>query len=104
MPFLNLGDIKPKEIIEGYSARIINGDKMTVVYWEVKAGSPLPEHSHPQEQISNMLDGKYELTIDGEAKIMEPGDVALIPSNVTHSGKAITDCIIIDLFHPIREY
>lgn len=104
MPFLNLSDIKPKEIIEGYRARIINGDKMTVVYWEVKAGSPLPEHSHPQEQISNMLDGKYELTVDGEAKVMEPGDVALIPSNVSHSGKAITDCIIIDLFHPIREY
>jgi len=29
--------------------------------------------------------------------------VVLIPSDAKHSGKALTDCTIIDIFNPVRE-
>jgi quercetin dioxygenase-like cupin family protein len=50
-----------------------------------------------------MIEGKFELTVDAEAKILTPGAVVIVPPNVPHSGKAITDCRIIDVFHPVRE-
>lgn len=39
----------------------------------------------------------------GEAKVLEPGVFAIIPSGVMHGGVVITDCKIIDLFSTVRE-
>lgn len=103
MPFLHLKNLPVREIIPGYKARFVHSDKMTCAYYRVKAGAPFPEHSHPHEQISNVLEGEFELTIDGETQILKPGLVAIIPSNAIHSGKAFTDCYILDIFHPVRE-
>ena len=103
MSFLNSIDIQEKELIPGYSAKFIHSENMTFAYWDIKANYSLPEHSHPHEQVANIISGKFELTINGETKIMEPGSVAIVPSNAKHSGKSLTDCKIIDVFYPIRE-
>jgi len=76
---------------------------MTVIYWIAKAGSPLLEHSHINEQVSNFIEGEFELTINGETKIMNAGSLAIIKPNCLHSGKAITDCKIIDVLYTKRE-
>ena len=47
--------------------------------------------------------GEFELTINCETRILRPGNIAVIPSDVLHSAKAITDCEITDVFYPIRE-
>ena len=46
---------------------------------------------------------KFELTLEGETKIMKAGDVAVIAGNVPHSGRAIADCKLLDVFSPVRE-
>jgi quercetin dioxygenase-like cupin family protein len=103
MPFKNITDIEPKEVIPGYRARTIHGATMTVVYWEVDADHSMPEHHHPHEQFANVLEGEFELTVAGETRRLKPGDVAHIPSNAPHSGRAITDCRLLDVFHPTRD-
>ncbi|WP_421762608.1 cupin domain-containing protein [Ekhidna sp.] len=103
MSFKNLKDIVPKEILPGYQVRFIHTERMTFAYWDVKANSPLPEHAHEHEQVANVLKGEYELTVNGETRRLKPGDVAVIPSNVPHSGVAITDCKLMDVFAPVRE-
>lgn len=103
MPFIDLQSVGTKEQIPGYNGKFIHSQNMTLVFWEIRAGSPLPEHSHFHEQVANIIEGKFELTIDGLTRILEPGSVAIIPSNAKHSGKAVTDCRIIDVFSPIRE-
>ena len=103
MAFLELKDLVGKEIVPGYRARFIHSEHITLAYWEVDPGAELPEHSHPHEQIANVLEGKFELTVGGESKILEPGMIAVIPSQIPHSGKAITACRLLDSFYPVRE-
>lgn len=103
MPFIYLRDVPEREMIPGFSARFVHSQFMTFSYWDTKAGHSLPEHSHPHEQVTTIIWGTFELTVDGETKTLEPGAVAVIPPHAKHRGTSITDCIIIDVFHPIRE-
>lgn len=103
MPFIDLDQIEAKEIVPGYRAVFVHSDNMTLAYWTVEAGAGLPEHSHPHEQVTNVIEGTFEFTMERQTKRLEPGAVVVIPSNVVHSGKAITDCRILDAFHPVRE-
>ena len=103
MSFIDLDKINKKEIVPGFEGKFIHTDNMTVVYWNIKAGSQLPEHSHHNEQITTIIEGEFVLTSDNETRNVKPGDVAIFPSNVKHSGKALTDCYIMDVFYPVRE-
>lgn len=103
MYFLNLDEITEREIVPGYRAKFIHADGMTIAYWEVEAGAALPEHSHPHEQIANVLEGEFELTVAGESRILVPGQVAVIPGDVPHSGRAVSACRLLDAFQPARE-
>ena len=103
MPLVELNSITPKEIVPGYNARFIHTENMTFSYLDVKAGSALKEHSHPHEQVAHVLEGRFQLTLAGEPIEFGAGEVIVIPSNVPHSGLAITDCKLLDVFHPVRE-
>jgi quercetin dioxygenase-like cupin family protein len=101
--FKELKEDKLKEIIPGFFARFVHAKNVTLVFWEAKAGSTFPEHFHPHEQIATMHEGRFQLTINGETKILESGIIAVIPSNTKHSGIALTDYKLLDVFYPIRE-
>jgi quercetin dioxygenase-like cupin family protein len=103
MPFFHLAAIKEKGMIPGLSARFVHSQFMTFSYWNTKAGFSLPEHSHPHEQVTNIIWGTFELTVDGETKTIEPGDVVIIPPNAKYHGKSVTDSYILDVFYPIWE-
>jgi quercetin dioxygenase-like cupin family protein len=103
MPYINLSDLEIKEPFPGFRGYFVHTENMTFAYWTVKAESSLSAHTHEHEQVVNVTDGEFELTIDGKKKILKPGEVAVVPSNAHHAGRAITDCKIIDVFYPIRE-
>jgi quercetin dioxygenase-like cupin family protein len=103
MQFHDLKTIAEQEIIPGYKARFVHGENITLAFWEVESGAELPEHDHHHEQIANVLEGKFELIVDGNSQILEPGQSVVIPAHVPHAGKAITYCRLFDVFHPSRD-
>ena len=70
---------------------------------EYKKGSEIPLHNHIHEQSLFVKKGIFKLEIDNEKKILKENEVIVIPSNIMHSGIAITDCELIDVFSPVRE-
>jgi quercetin dioxygenase-like cupin family protein len=103
MTFVSLADITEREIVPGYRARFVHGENMTLAFWEVDPGAELPEHSHPHEQVANVLEGRFELCVAGVTRVLEPGQVAVIPGGVPHSGRALSACRLLDVFHPARD-
>lgn len=95
--------IPPREIFPGFQGRFVHSATMTFAYWDIVAGSLVPQHSHVHEQVVNMLEGKLELNVDGKTHLLEPGQVLVIPSQAIHSGKALTACKVLDVFSPVRE-
>jgi len=103
MSFVNLNDLNEKQPVFGFHGRFVHSDHMTLAYWNIDAGSSLPEHAHSHEQFVNLIEGNFEFTLNGETRVLQAGSVVVIPSNITHSGKAISHCKIIDVFYPVRE-
>ncbi len=101
--FIQLSDIPEKEIVPGFFAKMIHTDGVTVAHFRIVAGSTLPEHRHIHEQVTNVISGELELTVDGKTHVCKAGEAAAIPSNVPHAGRALTDCYVIDVFRPTRE-
>lgn len=103
MPFIDIMDLPSREVVKGYVGRSMHTGTLTLMYWSVTAHSEIPIHTHEHQQVAHVLKGKFQLIVDGESRILEPGIIALIPSNVPHGGKAITDCELLDVFQPERE-
>ena len=104
MTFFDIQSIVPKSPGEGVEMRIIPGEKMTFVYFNLAPGAVVPEHSHPHEQIGTVLKGAVELEIAGEKKVVTAGGAYHIPGDVVHSGKAQDEpAEVIEVFAPPRE-
>ena len=101
--FKLFSDIQVKEIAPGYLSKLIHTANNTINFIDVAAGSTVPMHQHIHEQLSFVLEGQFELTIDGNVQVLDKEMYAVIPSNVLHSGRAITECKMIDIFSPVRE-
>jgi quercetin dioxygenase-like cupin family protein len=71
---------------------------MTFAHYDFVCGASIHEHSHPQEEVYEVLEGELEVTIDGMAQIARPGVVAIVPGGARHSVKALADgrAIIVD--------
>jgi quercetin dioxygenase-like cupin family protein len=72
--------------LEGATAYLSQGDKHQILFMEFDKDIDLPEHSH-ESQWAVVLEGKFELMIDGVVTVYQKGDRYFIPSGVKHSGK-----------------
>ena len=103
MPFLEVNNLEPRQMLPGCIARFVHADNMTISYWDLEPGAVIPNHSHPHEQVSSVIRGELELTVGGETRLLGPGGVAIVGSNVEHSVNALSECYVIDAFYPVRE-
>jgi len=102
MPIIDINSLKAVERLPGWRGRYFHSQHMTFAHYEFKAGASIHEHSHPQEEVYEVIDGALELTIDGKLQIAKPGVVAIIPSNARHSVKALSDGRVIVVDYPSR--
>jgi quercetin dioxygenase-like cupin family protein len=52
--------------------------------------------------VWQILDGELEPTIDGAVEIASSGMVAIVPANVTHAVRALSDGKAIVVDYPLR--
>jgi quercetin dioxygenase-like cupin family protein len=102
MPILDTRQIPAVEKLPGWRGRLFHSPSLTFGHWDFRAGSSIHAHSHPQEEVWQILDGELELTIDGAVEIASSGMVAIVPANVTHAVRALSDGKAIVVDYPLR--
>ena len=100
---IELSNLEYFSPIKGLKAKIVHTNHQTFAFWEIDMNAILPAHQHPHEQVSIVTKGELELTIGNTTQVLKQGMVAVIPSNTSHSAKAITDVEVTDVFYPVRE-
>ena len=92
------------QIWEGVTARVWRGDNAALAALELDAGSTVPEHSHPQEQIGILMRGSMTFRIGDESRELHPGSTWVVPSAVPHEVLAVpAGALVVELFAPPRE-
>lgn len=95
----------PAEKMPTWTKRRIlaHGQGMMMVENFFAPGDTAPEHEHPHTQITYVISGALEFTVEGETKVLHSGDSVYIAPNEIHSAIALEDTMLIDMFAPMRE-
>ena len=102
MPFVDTGSLDVVERLPGWRGRYFHSPSMTFAHYEFVRGASIHEHFHPQEEVWEVIEGELELTIEGVAQVARAGMVGIVPGNVPHSAKALTDGRAIIVDYPLR--
>ncbi|SDR68346.1 cupin domain-containing protein [Opitutus sp. GAS368] len=104
MSFTTLASLPAKEIfggaVRGHYAHL---ERLTIGEVALQPNTTIPLHQHPHEQVTYVVEGRFQFTIGTETTVLGPGMAALIPGGVMHGGTTLTACRVIDLFSPVRE-
>jgi quercetin dioxygenase-like cupin family protein len=92
------------EICPGITRRTVaNGKTMYQMIATLVAGSRMPAHSHPQEQIVHILEGEMRLIVDGVPHELSTGDSFYLASNIPHGVETVLPTRVLDTFSPPRD-
>jgi quercetin dioxygenase-like cupin family protein len=92
------------DICPGIRRRTVtHGTTMYQMIAELVAGSKMPEHKHPQEQIIHILSGRMTVFAHGGAHELRPGDSYYLASNVPHAVETPEETRVLDTFSPPRD-
>ena len=72
----------PKELVPGVVVRTFWGEQMLASLVDLAAGAIVPSHSHPHEQFGMLLRGEMQMTIAGETRTVQAGDLYFVPGGV----------------------
>jgi|SRR5665213_3373461 len=103
MPVVEVATRRMIERLPGWRGRYVHSATMTFAHYEFDGGAEIHEHFHPEEEVYEVLEGELEITIDGIQHTVGPGTVAIVPPNVRHFVKALTDGRVIVIDHPARD-
>jgi quercetin dioxygenase-like cupin family protein len=79
-----------------------SGETMYQMVAQLDAGSLMPEHKHPQEQIVHILEGRMRLLVEGTPHELVTGDSFYLAGNVPHGVETIEKTRVLDTFSPPR--
>jgi quercetin dioxygenase-like cupin family protein len=102
--FIEDRDIAWEQVGQGLRRKVMayNKELMLVkVAFEKGAVGALHEHYH--SQISHVESGAFEITVDGQTKVLKAGDAYYIPPHVMHGALCLEPGVLIDVFSPHRE-
>ncbi|MFN8610126.1 MAG: cupin domain-containing protein [Vulcanimicrobiota bacterium] len=104
----NLWDQVPwQQIAPGQRRRVLFNDRLTMVWLEMDPAPQQPvllTHYHAHDQITMLVEGRAEVRVGDQQRVVEPGAAYVAPSNVHHGLRPLSPrVVIVECFTPARE-
>jgi quercetin dioxygenase-like cupin family protein len=99
-------DLPREELKPDLGRRLIATDRMMLAHVYLDEGCVVPKHSHENEQLTYILEGKlrFYLGDDGSEVVdVAAGEVLAIPSHLPHKAEALERTLDVDVFCPPRQ-
>ncbi|WP_329310971.1 cupin domain-containing protein [Streptomyces sp. NBC_01262] len=84
MPFVHAADAVVHELhgvrFVSYANSGLGSTELCAWRGEIPAGTEGPAHRISREEVFLLLSGSLRLSLDGEARLLSPGDVAVAPA------------------------
>ncbi len=87
LPLTGLADYQKGSIV---STRIIQKSIGNVTFFAFDEGQELSEHTAPFDALITVYDGEVKVMIGKEWHLLKAGDAIILPANVPHAVKALT--------------
>lgn len=78
-------------------------DNLMVVEVHFDTGTVAALHSHPHEQITYVISGKFEFTVGDETYVVGAGDSLYKQPDIIHGATCLEAGTLLDVFTPHRE-
>jgi quercetin dioxygenase-like cupin family protein len=102
--FIKNSEVKHEEIAPGVTRQIMGYmSDLMVIRVHFGQDASFPVHSHPHQQITHIIEGKFKAFIDGETAVLGPGDSYVVPGNTPHAVESLGSGVLIDVFSPKRD-
>lgn len=96
-------DIEHEQLSAGIARRVLHGDGLTVARIYLKKGAVVPLHSHINEQLSCVVEGRLRFDFEASQQVVSAGEMMQISANEPHQVEALEDSVALDFFQPVRE-
>ncbi len=103
--FFDWENVPLEQLNPGLGRKMVTGEKVMLTQIFLKKGCIVPRHSHPNEQVTYVLEGALRFLLgdaQDEEVTVRAGEVLVIPSGLPHSAEALEDTLDIDIFNPPR--
>jgi len=97
-------EVPPKVLSALAQRRTVRGENLMITRYEVKAGAEFEAHSHPEEQMGYVIQGRVEFFVgeNEERHVFEAGTFFHFAPNERHRSRVLEDAMVIDVFSPPR--
>ena len=92
--FRSFGPEEAEEVEKGVRVQSLFLGSHRVRRMVFDPGTPIPNHRHPEDVVTLILEGMMEMTVGCETRTIGPGEVFLVPSNSDHSGRVLGSQVV----------
>jgi quercetin dioxygenase-like cupin family protein len=97
------GAIPKEHRYPGVTSQRYDSEQLTVIRYELSAGAQYPGHTHQDEQLVYVLDGRARFAVGSEPVPLERGDLIHVALGTPHGATAESPGVVFLTISPRRE-
>jgi quercetin dioxygenase-like cupin family protein len=96
-------NVEREPMTAGIARQVIHSGRMTTARIFMQEGAVVARHSHENEQMRHVLEGRLRVEVNVGDIVVGAGEVLEIQSNEPHRVVALEDSAAMDVFSPTRQ-